>query len=78
MTGSALYRIYVVMETQIPRQSVELYFGNITEAVKKLAREIKYRDPGRSLSNELRPALRELMRKYGIDAPSDEEKSPDK
>lgn len=59
----------------MPRQSVELYFGNLTEAVKKLAREIKYREPGNSLSSELQPAIRELLRKYGVEVPSEQNKS---
>ena len=67
------------MESQVTRPSVELYFGELTDAVKKLAREIKYREEGRkSLSSELRPALLDLMRKYGIDQPSEQDKPKSK
>lgn len=62
------------------RQSVELYFGNITESVKELAREIKYRSKGkRSLSGELRSAsLFKLMEEYGIAHPPEQEKNKTK
>jgi len=54
------------------RNSIELYFGSLTDTVRKLAREIKYRSDGKqSLSGELRPALMELMQKYGVEVPSD-------
>ena len=60
------------------RQSVEIYFGKITDSVKSLAREIKYQSEGKkSLSGELRPALRELFIKYGIDL-SDKSKTDSK
>jgi hypothetical protein len=56
------------MKKKQPRQSVEIYFGSLAESVKRLAREIKYREPGNSLSSELRPVLLELMRRYGVNA----------
>ena len=54
------------MKKKQPRQSVEIYFGSLAESVKRLAREIKYREPGNSLSSELRPVLLELMKRYGV------------
>lgn len=46
----------------------QIYTGDLGDAVRKLQKEILYQSGGkRSFSSELRPAIKALLRKYGIE-----------